>query len=127
MTSLDAVEERGASAGARFLAWLGRLFLAVIIPLIAFLVIYAGFLFLRDSNAPKWVVTLVAIIWGVGGVALLYWVFNGIVEQLSDVWRQRLQPFVFVGPAMAILFWYLAFPVVRTFWLSLFGRDGPPK
>jgi alpha-glucoside transport system permease protein len=28
---------------------------------------------------------------------------------------------------MAILFWYLAFPVVRTFWLSLFGRDGPPR
>jgi alpha-glucoside transport system permease protein len=54
-------------------------------------------------------------------------VFNGIVEQLSDQWRQRLQPFVFVGPAMAILFWYLAFPVVRTFWLSLFGRDGPPR
>ena len=24
------------------------------------------------------------------------------------------------------MFWYLAFPVVRTFWLSLFGRDGPP-
>jgi len=28
---------------------------------------------------------------------------------------------------MAILFWYLAFPVLRTFWLSLFYRDGPPK
>jgi alpha-glucoside transport system permease protein len=70
---------------------------------------------------------LVAIIWGVGGVALLYWVFNGIVEQLADQWKQRLQPFVFVGPAMAILFWYLAFPVLRTFWLSLFDRDGPPK
>jgi alpha-glucoside transport system permease protein len=127
MTALDIAEEREASAGARFLAWLGRLFLAVIIPLIAFLVIYMGFIFLRDSNAPKWVITLVAIIWGVGGVAILYWVFNGIVEQLSDQWRQRLQPFVFVGPAMAILFWYLAFPVVRTFWLSLFGRDGPPR
>jgi alpha-glucoside transport system permease protein len=127
MTALDIVEERQTSAGAKFLAWLGRLFLAVIIPLIAFLVIYLGFIFLRDSNAPKWVITLVAIIWGVGGVAILYWVFNGIVEQLSDQWRQRLQPFVFVGPAMAILFWYLAFPVVRTFWLSLFGRDGPPR
>jgi alpha-glucoside transport system permease protein len=127
MTALDIAEEREASAGARFLAWLGRLFLAVIIPLIAFLVIYMGFIFLRDSNAPKWVITVVAIIWGVGGVAILYWVFNGIVEQLSDQWRQRLQPFVFVGPAMAILFWYLAFPVVRTFWLSLFGRDGPPR
>jgi alpha-glucoside transport system permease protein len=126
MTSLSTVKEREGSAGARFLAWLGRVFLAVIIPLIAFLVIYFGFIFLRDSKAPKWAITLVAIIWGVGGVALLYWVFNGIVEQLSGLWRQRLQPFVFVGPAMAILLWYLALPVYRTFWLSLFHRDGFP-
>ncbi len=126
MAQLGSVEELKMGAGARFLAWLGRVFLAVIIPLIAFLVIYAGFIFLRDSNAPKWVITLVAIVWGVGGVALLYWVFNGIVEQLSDQWRQRLQPFVFVGPAIAILLWYLALPVYRTFWLSLFHRDGFP-
>jgi alpha-glucoside transport system permease protein len=73
------------------------------------------------------VTALVAIVWGVGGVALLYWVFNGIVERLPDAWTQRLQPFVFVGPAMAVLIWYLALPAVRTFYLSLFGRDGPPK
>jgi alpha-glucoside transport system permease protein len=126
MISLDTVEEREVSASARFLAWLGRVFLAVIIPLIAFVVIYAGFEFLRDSEAPKWVITVVAIIWGVGGVAALYWVFNSIVEQLPAQWTHRLQPFVFVGPAMAILLWYLALPVYRTFWLSLFHRDGFP-
>jgi alpha-glucoside transport system permease protein len=112
--------------GARLVAWLGRVFLAVIIPLIAFAVLYAGFIFLRDSDAPRWVITIIAIVWGVGGVAVLYWVFNGIVERLSDDWTQRLQPFVFVGPAIAILIWYLTFPVFRTFWLSLFWRDGPP-
>ena len=127
MTSLETVEEREGGVVARLLAWLGRVFLAVIIPLIAFAVIYVGFIFLRDSDAPKWVIAVVAIIWGVGGVALLYWVFNGIVEQLSDQWRQRLQPFVFVGPGMAILLWYLALPVYRTFWLSLFHRDGFPE
>jgi alpha-glucoside transport system permease protein len=108
-------------------SWLGRVFLAVIIPLIAFAVIYYGFIFLRDSDAPKWVTAAVAIVWGVGGVAVLYWVFNSIVERLPDVWTERLQPFVFVGPAMAILIWYLALPSVRTFYLSLFGRDGPPR
>jgi alpha-glucoside transport system permease protein len=108
-------------------AWLGRVFLAVIIPIIAFLVIYAGFIFLRDSEAPRWVITVIAIIWGVGGVALLFWVFNGIVEQLSDDWRMRLQPFVFIGPAVAILIWYLTLPVYRTLWLSLFHRDGFPE
>ncbi len=127
MAKLMSSEERPIGAGAAFIAWLGRVFIAVIIPLIAFAVIYAGFIFLRDSNAARWVIASVAIVWGVGGVALLYWVFNGIVERMPDQWTERLQPFVFVGPAIAILFWYLAFPVVRTFWLSLFGRDGPPR
>jgi alpha-glucoside transport system permease protein len=127
MAQLDTpIEERDISAGARFIAWLGRIFLAAIIPLIAFLVIYAGFIFLRDSDAPRWVITIIAIIWGVGGIALLYWVFNGIVERLPDEWTLRLQPFVFVGPAIAILLWYLTLPVYRTFWLSLFDRDGFP-
>ncbi|MBN1146782.1 MAG: sugar ABC transporter permease [Anaerolineales bacterium] len=127
MAKLDRYKERNLGVGAGLVAWLGRVFLAVVIPLIAFAVIYAGFIFLRDSNAARWVIASVAIIWGVGGIALLYWVFNGIVERLPGQWTQRLQPFVFVGPAIAILFWYLAFPVVRTFWLSLFGRDGPPR
>ena len=127
MAKLDSYEERDSGFGAGLVAWFGRVFLAVVIPLIAFAVIYAGFIFLRDSNAARWVIASVAIIWGVGGIALLYWVFNGIVERLPGQWTQRLQPFVFVGPAIVILFWYLAFPVVRTFWLSLFGRDGPPR
>jgi alpha-glucoside transport system permease protein len=109
----------------RALSFVGRLLVAVGIPLIAFYVLYMGFLFLRDSNAPRGVIALVAIVWGVGGIALLFWVFNGLVERLPDAFRTRLLPFVFVGPAMAILAWYLAIPALRTFWLSLFGRDGP--
>jgi alpha-glucoside transport system permease protein len=127
MIKVEAVEKQNNGLLARFIAWLGRLFLAVVIPLLAFAVIYYGFLFLRDSNAPKWVIAVVAILWGVGGVAMLYWVFNGIVERLPDLWTERLQPFVFVGPAIAILTWYLALPALRTFYLSLFGRDGPPR
>jgi len=110
---------------ARIATLVLRLILVVAIPLIAFAVLYAGFIFLRDGNAPKWVITAVAIIWGVGGVAALFWIFNWIVELFSDTWRARLQPFVFVGPALAILAWYLAIPVGRTFYISLFDRDGP--
>ncbi len=82
-------------------------------------------MFLRDSHAPREAIALVAIVWGVGGIALLFWVFNGLVERLPDALRTRLLPFVFVGPAIAILSWYLTLPTLRTFWLSLFGRDGP--
>ena len=127
MVNQGRSQRTGTSPATGILAWLARVLFAVVIPLIAFAVIYAGFIFLRDSAAAKWLITLVAIVWGVGGVALLYWVFNGIVERLPENWTQRLQPFVFVGPALAILLWYLAVPVLRTFWLSLFGRDGPPR
>jgi alpha-glucoside transport system permease protein len=127
MAQLKAPGEDRGSVPARFVAWLGRVLIAVVIPLLAFAVIYYGFIFLRDSNAPKWVTAAVAIVWGVGGVALLYWVFNGVVERLPDTWTEKLQPFVFVGPAIAILIWYLALPSLRTFYLSLFGRDGPPS
>ncbi len=127
MANLVQHEDPKSNAGNGLIAWLGRLFFAIVIPLLAFFVLYQGFIFLRDSAAPRWVIASVAIIWGVGGVGLLYWVFNGIVERLPDLWTHRLQPFVFAGPAIAILMWYLAIPVLRTFWLSLFGRDGPPR
>ncbi len=127
MAQIEEVKKPELNVFARLIAWLGRIFLAVIIPLLAFAAIYYGFLFLRDSEAPRWVITIVAIIWGVGGVAVLYWVFNGFVERLPDEWTQRLQPYVFIGPAIAILIWYLTLPSLRTFYLSLFDRDGPPR
>jgi len=127
MDFLSNAGEQNQSLGGRILSFIGRLLLAIAIPLIAFYVLYLGFLFLRDSDAPRAIIALVAIVWGVGGVALLYWIFNNLVERLSDEWTTRLLPFVFVGPAMAILAWYLAIPTVRTFWISLFNRDGPPE
>lgn len=114
------------SLGTRVLSFIGRVLLAIGIPLIAFFVLYQGFIFLRDSQAPRGVIALVAIIWGVGGVAFLFWMFNFLVERLPGAWSGRLLPYVFVGPAMAILAWYLLIPTFRTFWISLFDRDGPP-
>jgi len=97
---------------------LGRILVSIFVPLLTFLVLWQGFLFLRDSNAPQVVLVLVAIIWGVGGVAVLYAVSNWVVEQFPKEWARRLQPFVFVGPGLAILAWYLFIPAVRTLFLS---------
>jgi alpha-glucoside transport system permease protein len=127
MSAIKTMSEQESSLGAKIVSLVGRVLLAISIPLIAFLVLYQGFLFLRDSDAPRGIIALIAIVWGVGGVALLYWIFNNLVEKLPDAWRTRLLPFVFVGPAMAILAWYLAIPTLRTFWISLFNRDGPPE
>lgn len=104
--------------------------LQITLPIVAIVAalaaMYLGFNFLRAGTGPKWLIVAFAIVWGVGGVALLYWLLNWLVEQLGTVWRGRLQPFVFVGPAIAMLVWFLALPVLRTFWISLFNRDGPP-
>jgi alpha-glucoside transport system permease protein len=127
MKELQGVEDQHQSLWSRLVALLGRIAIGAGIPALAFYVLYRGFLFLRDSEAPQGVVAAVAILWGVGGVAILYWIFNDLVERLPDLWTARLLPFVFAGPAIAILLWYLAIPTVRTFWLSLFGRDGPPE
>lgn len=110
----------------QLLAFILRVVIPVIILVVAFAVMYLGFIFLRAGSAPKWVVVFVAIVWGVGGVAALYWIFNWIVERMGDTWRGRLQPFVFVGPAIVMLLWFLALPVLRTFWFSLFNRNGLP-
>lgn len=126
MQFFENYSEADLSPSQKLLMFFVRLALAVLIPLIAFFVLYQGFIFLRAGNAPKWVIAIVAIIWGVGGIAVLYWIFNWLVEMLPVDWTTRLQPFIFIGPAMAILAWYLAFPSLRTFWISLFGRDGPP-
>jgi len=105
-----------------FFTLLGRVIVAVFVPLITFLVLYAGFRFLRDSGAPQIVITLVAIVWGVGGVAALFFVANWVIQQLAPAWRQRLTPFLFVGPAVIILGWYLFLPTVRSLYFSFFGK-----
>ena len=108
----------------RVVANLGRLLVSLAIPVITATVLIVGFRFLRDSDAPKFVIVAVAIAWGVGGVAMLYLVANWLVERLPGEWTRRLQPYVFVGPAIAILAWYLAVPTLRTFLIRLNNRDG---
>ena len=78
----DSTQEN-AGLGTRILTLLLRIFLPVAILAVAFVVMYLGFVFLRAGDAPKWLVVIVAIVWGVGGVAALYWIFNWIVERMG--------------------------------------------
>jgi len=102
----------------------GRILLSVVMPILTVLLLWQGFVFLRDSEAPKLVVVLVAIVWGVGGVALLFTILNLVVEQFPEVLRHSVQPFVFVGPALLLLTWFLALPAFRTLLLSFQDATG---
>jgi len=104
--------------------------LVALAPLAASIVVlWWGFLFQRDlqtqdtSQLPQIVVVLLAIVWGVGGMALLFTTANFFVEQLPNAWTRRLQPLIFVGPAILMLIWALAMPTLRTFLLSLYDGD----
>jgi alpha-glucoside transport system permease protein len=102
----------------KILAWfgttLGQILVSIIVPALTFLVLWQGYLFLQRAQAPQIVQVLVAIVWGVGGVALLYVVTNWLVMKLPKPVSRVLQPFVFVGPAVVIMAWFLAIPVFRS-------------
>src|SRR4051812_35727390 len=99
-----------ASPGRILIALAGLIGLAVLL--------WVGFDFLRSTTAPQWVVALVAIIWGVGGVAALFALANMLVEGLSNKWRGRIQPYIFVGPAVAALIVFLFIPALYTIFQS---------
>jgi alpha-glucoside transport system permease protein len=97
--------------------------IAVVLVLGTFALLYGGFIVLRDSQIPQLLNAILAIIWGTAGIGLLFFVGNNFVEKLPNGWTVRLQPIVFVGPAVALLAWYLAIPTVRTFSLSLMDSN----
>ncbi len=107
----------------RILSWIARLFISILVPFVVFVVLYFGFRFLRDSQAPQIVITISAIVWGVGGSAALYGVTNWVIQRTNESWRKILTPFMFVGPAVAILGWYLFIPTIRSLVLSFYDRS----
>ena len=93
---------------------------------VIFGVFYFGIKYLQNYEGNQILLTIIAIVWGVGSVALFYYLANWIVEHFSRKWCSRIQPYIFVGPAVLILLWALAIPTVRTFILSLkdaMGKD----
>lgn len=100
-----------------------QLFVAVVIPIIGFILLWQSFIYMRDAKASKLLVGIIAILVGVFGIWFLYWAINNLVEKFPDATRDRLRPYVFVGPAMVVLTVYLIYPTINTFWRSLHNAD----
>jgi alpha-glucoside transport system permease protein len=86
---------------------------------------WASFGFLRDSDANRLVIVLVAIAVGVGGVFLLFWAMDQLVDRLPTFLQDKFRPFVFVGPALFLLGVFLVYPVINTLIMSF--RDSQSK
>lgn len=74
---------------------------------------------MRDANANKLLVGAVAVVVGVLGVWALFLLTDSLVSMLPERIRERVRPFIFVGPAIVILTTYLIYPTFNTIWLSL--------
>ncbi len=77
-----------------------------------------------NQVVPKVILAAVALALGIGGIWLFYTGLNWVVMRLSPRWRGRLLPWVFVGPALALLTVFLVWPLVRTVIISLTKGDG---
>lgn len=89
----------------------GKMILAAAIIVLVFAF---GIKYLQHYEGNQIWLTIFAIVWGVGSVALFFYLANWIVERFSRKWTERIQPYIFVGPAVIILLWALAIPVLRT-------------
>ena len=88
-------------------------------------VFWSTFGFLRDTDANRLLVVVVAIVVGVAGVFSVFWLMDRIVDRLPARHREGVRPYVFVGPALVILSVFLVYPVINTIVASF--RDAQSK
>ena len=93
--------------------WILRLASALVVPLVM-VVFFFAFDFLKQEDANKAVQVLVAIVVGIGGVWAMYWGMDRMVALLPNRAEASVRPFVFVGPALVILSFYLVYPAINT-------------
>jgi len=107
-------EEESGSLAARLGTGILRIVVSILIPLFAFGVLAWSVTYMTNADAPKGIRAVVALIVGVGGIWVLYIAFDNLVSLLPENAREKVRPFVFVGPALAILSLYLIYPVFLT-------------
>jgi alpha-glucoside transport system permease protein len=95
-----------------------RVVVSIIVPVLTFVALYASFVFMRDSDASRLLIAVVALIVGVFGVWLVYIGTDMVVSLLPRGMRERVRPYVFVGPALVILTLYVVWPAVNSLILS---------
>ena len=72
---------------------------------------------------PQIVTTLVAVLWGVASVILFFYTINLCAQNFKTKTYNKIVPYLFVGPALLIMAFYLFIPTVRSLYLSFMNKD----
>lgn len=83
---------------------------------------FSGFFLLRSGVLNEISTTLFAVIWGTASVLLLFYSLNLLARLSSLRLYNAVIPYIFIGPAVLIMGWYLFLPTVRSFYLSFFDK-----
>ena len=77
-----------------------------------------------DQVIAKILLAAIALTVGVGGIWLLFIGVGSLVSLLRPRWRDRILPWVFVGPALALLAVFLVYPAAGTILRSFVDDHG---
>jgi alpha-glucoside transport system permease protein len=73
--------------------------------------------------AIKVINALLAVIGGVGGAIIVFYLLNKLAEILPGRWEDRLKPFLWLVPAVAAITLYLIYPTIQTLVYSFANAD----
>jgi alpha-glucoside transport system permease protein len=83
---------------------------------------------LRNGSGDQWIAKIllaaIALLVGVGGIWLLFIGVGALVSMLPPKWRDRILPWVFAGPALALLAVFLVYPAGGTIFRAFQDNAG---
>jgi alpha-glucoside transport system permease protein len=65
----------------------------------------------------------IAVVGGVAGAILLYYLLNKLAELLPGRWEDRVKPYLYLLPALAAIGLYLIYPTIQTFIYSFANKQ----
>ena len=93
------------------------------VVVLTLLVAVSGFMLLKANVMPQIPTTLVAIVWGVLSVILIFYSLNLLAQIFPTKVYNKIVPYIFIGPAVLIMGWYLLIPTLRSFVLSFMDKS----
>jgi alpha-glucoside transport system permease protein len=94
---------------------------AILVTLVAAWLVFD---WMRVTEANRAIVVMVALVLGVGGVFLLFFLLDRLVDGLPLKRQENVRPWMYVGPALLLLGVFLLYPAVNTILLSFQDQTG---